>query len=85
MSETDTDDVTVARYRKNAVETIVVKRKRFNGHDLAELRVWLATPGGEMPTKKGIVFSMALAPQLLSTELVEALGAGRPLLKVVEN
>jgi hypothetical protein len=58
----------IVTIRKNANEEIRLELSRYNGHDLANVRVW-ADPrsgGGErIPTKAGISCKVALLPQLI--------------------
>ena len=52
---------------KNSRESIRVERISFQGHDLANIRVWFKAEDGEMrPSKKGIAVKLYLVPDLIA-------------------
>ena len=61
-------DAPVAIIRKNALEEIRVGLSEFNGHDLANIRVWAEPRNGgteRIPTKAGIACNVRLLPELI--------------------
>ena len=59
-------DQLIASIEKNAREEIRVSLSEFNGHDLANLRVWFQTDDGDMrPGKAGIAFRLAKLPEVI--------------------
>ncbi len=63
-------DTLIASIPKNAREEIRVSLSEFNGHDLANLRVWFDAGDGDMrPGNKGLAFKINKLP-----EVIQALG-----------
>jgi len=59
----DTAEIVLAEMPKNAAETIRILATEFNGHELADIRVWAKQ--GTTPTKKGLVIRRAQIPGLI--------------------
>ena len=57
----DLEGVLIGKVRKNASEEIVIRRRRYNGFELIDIRVFTAKGIG---TYKGISFSVRLGPEL---------------------
>ena len=52
--------------RKNAIETIHIRRTEFNGVELLDVRAYAERPaGGPVPTKKGLSLRLELWRELL--------------------
>jgi Transcriptional Coactivator p15 (PC4) len=69
-----TDDAQVVyTFPKNSREEVRATLKTWQGHRLADLRVWAADDEGDEdhPTKKGLCLTVANLPKLL--EAVQAL------------
>jgi len=59
-------DTLIASIEKNAREVIRVSLSEFNGHDLANLRVWFKTDDGDMrPGKAGLAFRLEKLPAVI--------------------
>lgn len=59
-------DLILATIRKNAREELRIGLSEFNGHDLANLRVWFKTDDGEMrPGKAGLAFRLDMLPSVI--------------------
>ena len=59
-------DTLIASIEKNAREEIRVSLSEFNGHDLANLRVWFKTDDGDMrPGKAGLAFRIEQLPAVI--------------------
>ena len=56
------------RTRVAVVETVVVSLDRYNGHDLVDVRSFVAYEDGEAPkaTKKGVSIKVGLLPELIA-------------------
>ncbi len=59
-------DQLIASIEKNAREEIRVSLSEFNGYDLANVRVFYRTDGGDMrPGKAGIAFRVGKLPAII--------------------
>jgi hypothetical protein len=56
----------IASIGKNRSEVIRVSLSEYNGHDLANLRVWFTADDGDMrPSKAGIAFRLEKLPAVI--------------------
>lgn len=56
----------IATIDKNAREEIRISLSEFNGHDLANIRVWFRTDDGDMrPGNKGLAFKLEKLPAVI--------------------
>lgn len=59
-------DQYIAAIRKNAREELRVSLCEFNGHQLANLRIWFTADDGTMrPGNKGLAFKLTLLPEVI--------------------
>lgn len=59
-------DKLIATIEKNKSEVIRVSLSEFNGHDLANLRVWFQADDGDMrPGKAGLAFRLEKLPAVI--------------------
>lgn len=70
-SENGTGDTVVYTFPKNRREELRATLTTFNGHELADLRIWAHVDDSDVPTRKGISVKVGQLPKLL--EAVEAL------------
>lgn len=76
-------DTLIASIPKNAREEIRVSLSEFNGHDLANLRVWFDAGDGEQrPGNKGLAFKLDKLPAVI--EALQQLEAEAHRLGLVE-
>lgn len=58
--------MTYREIRKNSAETVRIAARRYQGHDLIDIRVFARTKDGSViPTKKGVSLNIDLVPDLL--------------------
>ena len=60
----------VARFQKNATETVIVKLTNFKGSDLVDIRAHVEGQSGQggvemKPTQKGLTLKVGLIPELI--------------------
>lgn len=59
-------DQHIAAIRKNAREELRVSLSEFNGHQLANLRIWFTADDGTMrPGNKGLAFKLTMLPDVI--------------------
>lgn len=59
-------DATIASIPKNAREEIRIVLSEFNGHDLANIRIWFTADDGSMrPGNKGLAFKLDKLPAVI--------------------
>ena len=59
-------DQVIASIRKNAREELRIGLSEFNGHQLANLRIWFTAEDGTMrPGNKGLAFKVAMLPEVI--------------------
>ena len=79
---TDENRVLVASVSKNSREEIEVAIDRYRGHEVVDVRAWIAGYDGKStPTKKGLTFRAELIPALIAAlqaalDRTEAEGGG---------
>ena len=51
----DSGDVFVGSFAKNALEEVRIALRQYRGHDLVEIRVWMHRRNSMFRTRKGVV------------------------------
>jgi len=56
--------VLIHEFRKNSTEVVKVRLMKYKERDVVDFRVFVETPEGFQPTKKGIMLGTKLLPEM---------------------